>query len=77
MQNPSSVHLDSQHCRAICDEIGERLCGMLDSETAVLPESLKRLLARLEELDDCAPSIVPSAEEMRWLPVAEVRATAS
>ena len=33
----AEYNLDSSHCRAICDEIGERLRVVLDREAAPLP----------------------------------------
>ena len=50
--------IDSVHCRAICDEIGERLRMMLRPETAALPVRLQILLDRLADQErDLAPSI--------------------
>jgi hypothetical protein len=49
------------HCRAICEEIGERLALVLRPETE-LPPRLAELLDRLVLLD--APSIVPDIEDM-------------
>jgi hypothetical protein len=54
--------LDHTHCRAICEEIGERLRQVLKPEPLEIPRRLLVLLDRLAELDD-APSIVPSVEE--------------
>jgi hypothetical protein len=56
--------LDSEHCRAICEEIGARLCLALPPTTSDLPVRIAELLARLVELDHGAPSIVPSREEV-------------
>jgi hypothetical protein len=64
--NPLQVHLDSDHCRAICDEIGDRLRDALKLNASELPLQLRRILARFEELDRQAPSVVPSLEDMRW-----------
>lgn len=57
--------LESLHCRAICDEIGERLRIVLDREMTALPPRLQVLMLRLaaQELAD-APSIAPSIAEM-------------
>jgi hypothetical protein len=57
----SKIEIDSSHCRAICDEIGEHLRKILDREaTALLP----RLLERLAEQDLVeAPSIAPSIDD--------------
>jgi hypothetical protein len=61
------LQLDSSHCRAICDEIGERLRMVLDREAAPLPPRLQLLMARLIEQDLIqAPSIVPAIDDMVW-----------
>ncbi|MEA2883391.1 MAG: hypothetical protein QOH32_2647 [Bradyrhizobium sp.] len=54
----------SEHCRAICEEVGERLRILLDRETSALPPRLQLLLDRLAELDHDAPSIVPAMDDM-------------
>ena len=60
---PSQI--DSGHCRAICDEIGERLRTLLDRETDEIPQRLRMLMDRLAELDgEQAPSIVPAMDDM-------------
>jgi hypothetical protein len=56
-------NLDSKHCRAICEEVGERLALVLRPSTE-LPPQLKELLDQLALLDHDAPSIVPSMEDM-------------
>ena len=43
--------IDSAHCRAICDEIGERLRIMLDREMTALPPRLQVLMLRLAAQD--------------------------
>lgn len=53
----------SKHCRAICEEIGERLALVLRPATE-LPPRLKELLDRLALLDHDAPSIVPDIDDM-------------
>jgi hypothetical protein len=55
--------LDPVHCRAICDEIGERLRYVLDREASEIPPCLLMLIDKLALLE-LAPSIVPSIEEM-------------
>ncbi len=58
------LQIDSGHCRAICDEIGERLRYLLDKEASELPPRLRLLMDRLAELDRVrAPSIVPAMED--------------
>ena len=58
-RNPATLQLDHTHCRAICDEIGERLREVLGREIPEIPPHLLALLDRLAQLDD-APSIAPS-----------------
>jgi hypothetical protein len=66
------AHIDSEHCRAICDEIGYRLRSILERDVPKLPAYLLQLLSRLEDQEACmqAPSIVPSIEDMHWQPTA-------
>jgi hypothetical protein len=59
----TAVRLDSTHCRAICEEVGERLALVL-RPTTELPPRFKDLLDRLALLDHDAPSIAPSIEDM-------------
>jgi hypothetical protein len=65
-RNAEAFALDHIHCRAICDEIGERLAQILKPETLDMPERLLALLDRLAKLEQ-APSIVPSIDEMTFL----------
>jgi hypothetical protein len=60
-RNIEALALDHAHCRAICDEIGERLRQVLKPEALEIPQRLLALLDRLAELEQ-APSIVPSIE---------------
>ena len=63
----NELQLDSSHCRAICDEIGERLRMILDREAEPLPRRLQLLMARLVEQDLVeAPSIAPAIDDMIW-----------
>lgn len=64
----SKVQIDSSHCRAICDEIGERLRIVLDREASALPPDLQVLMLRLaaQDLAD-SPSIAPSLDGMTEL----------
>jgi hypothetical protein len=65
------LKIDSGHCRAICDEIGDRLRVVLDREAGALPPRLQMLIDRLAELDrEQAPSIVPAMDDMVAWPVA-------
>jgi hypothetical protein len=70
----ATLQLDNLHCRAICDEIGERLRFVLRPEASGIPQHLLGLIEKLEQsdLDDCtwvehAPSIAPSLEEIPFL----------
>jgi hypothetical protein len=59
------LQIDSGHCRAICDEIGDRLRILLDKESGEVPQRLRSLMDRLAELDrEQAPSIVPAMDDM-------------
>jgi hypothetical protein len=67
----TSFQLDHAHCRAICDEIGERLGAILKPQTSAIPQQLLELIQRFKQLDEdnCiqleyAPSIAPSADEI-------------
>lgn len=64
------LQLDSSHCRAICDEIGERLRMVLGREAAPLPPRLQMLMERLIEQDQVkVPSIAPAIDDMVWQPI--------
>ncbi|HXO68573.1 MAG TPA: hypothetical protein VN838_06385 [Bradyrhizobium sp.] len=64
-QKALPLQMDSGHCRAICDEIGDRLRILLDKEAGEVPQHLRLLLDRLAELDGVpAPSIVPAMDDM-------------
>ena len=65
MSNPKIdvLALDSTHCRAICDEIGERLSAAFAREVSSIPPHLMVLIDRLARLDE-GPSIVPSFDDM-------------
>jgi hypothetical protein len=69
--NAASLNLDHAHCRAICDEIGERLGFIMKPAASDIPPRLLYLIARLAILENSAlprvessPSIVPSVEDM-------------
>jgi hypothetical protein len=73
-QNAADLVLDPTHCRAICDEIGERLRSIMKPAVSDVPSRLLDLIARLaaqEQRDllqvELAPSIVPSSEETSLL----------
>jgi hypothetical protein len=64
-RNAAEPMIDSTHCRAICDEIGERLRDIIKREASEVPPRLLRLIDQLAELER-APSIVPSIEDMSF-----------
>ena len=69
MNLSNRLQIDSLHCRAICDEIGERLQFMLRADAADLPARLQILIDRLAEQDrEQVPSIVPDLDDMVWQP---------
>jgi hypothetical protein len=57
----NSVDIEHRHCRAICDEIGERLQSHLRIESE-LPVGLRRQIEQLHRLEVQSPSIIPEAE---------------
>jgi hypothetical protein len=68
---PDLFALDHTHCRAICDEIGERLGQILKPEVSMLPPRLLALLDEFKQLESDnysrlqhAPSIVPSIDDL-------------
>jgi hypothetical protein len=71
MTASNQSQIDSLHCRAICEEIGERLRIILRPERTALPAQLQVLIDRLADQDrELAPSIVPDIGDMVWQPVA-------
>ena len=77
-RNSEALALDHVHCRAICDEIGERLRQVLKPETLEIPQRLLTLLERLALLEQL-PSIVPSIDEASFqrFPETSARTTRS
>ena len=59
-----AIRIDTKHCRAICDEVGERLRQHLDRNLTAPPQKILALLRELELSESEAPSIVPSFEDM-------------
>ncbi|MDA9427134.1 hypothetical protein XH97_34210 [Bradyrhizobium sp. CCBAU 53380] len=55
--------IDPEHRRAICNEIGERLRGILADEVTPLPSRLQSMVERLTELDGDAPSVAPDRQD--------------
>jgi hypothetical protein len=69
----SRINLDHAHCRAICEEIGERLHAAMGRELPDMPHHLRTLVDRLHELDDIpSPGIVPLVEDSASAPIPEV-----
>ena len=64
-QNAAELVIDHTHCRAICDEIGDRLRDVFKREASEVPARLVRLIDQLAELER-APSIVPSIEDVSF-----------
>jgi len=57
----SGLAFDSDHCRAICDEIGARLGIVMNRDVSAIPAHLLNLMEQFANLDHLpAPSIVPS-----------------
>jgi hypothetical protein len=71
-----ALALDYSHCRAICDEIGERLRQVLKPGASEIPQGLLTLLDRLAEIEQ-APSIIPSLDEMSFQRCSETTARAT
>ena len=73
MSTQKELQLDSLHCRAICEEIGDRLRLILARESPAMPRHLQLLMDRLAELDrESSPSIAPSMDDMVWSPAPEM-----
>jgi hypothetical protein len=71
--DPATLLLDHTHCRAICDENGDRLRDILAREAAEIPPRLLALVDKLAELEidglaqlDHAPSIAPAIDDMSF-----------
>jgi hypothetical protein len=62
-ENAAELVIDHTHCRAICDEIGDRLRDILKREASEVPPRLLELIDKLTELEH-QPSFVPSIEDM-------------
>ena len=54
--------LEPKHCRAICEEIGDRLRQDLTSASP-LPTRLRKLLDHIAELEGNSPPIIPDCED--------------
>jgi hypothetical protein len=74
MNAQNGLQIDSLHCRAICEEIGDRLRMALGPAPTALPVRLQLLMVQLAQQDRAfAPSIAPALEDMTWLPDAAPR----
>jgi hypothetical protein len=66
MRAETALHIDHSHCRAICEEIGERLREVLDREATALPPRLQVLMLRLAVQDLAgSPSIASLGDVVR------------
>ena len=55
----SNESLSHRHCRAICDEMGDRLRSYLDRSSSSMPPRLLELLRQLEDREKIdSPSII-------------------
>jgi hypothetical protein len=63
----NTVRIGTRHCRAICDEIGERLRQHIDRTTTSPSRKLLELLQEFEIREIEAPSIAPSLEDLEAL----------
>jgi hypothetical protein len=71
MSAQNQLQIDSLHCRAICDEIAERMRAIHHRQLSAASPYLQSLIDRLSELDHpSAPSIAPAIEDMIWQPTA-------
>ena len=71
MSTQEQLQIDSIHCRAICDEIAERMRAIHGRQLRAASPYLQSLIDRLPELDhQAAPSIAPSIDDMIWQPAA-------
>jgi hypothetical protein len=77
MKLSNQLQIDSLHCRAICDEIGERLRCILRPEAVNLPPRFQILIDRLADQDrELTPSIVPDLDDLVSSDVRSVRSSA-
>jgi len=58
------VRIGSEHCRAICDEVAERLRIYFDKTETAPSERIQILVREIELMEVAAPSIIPSLQEM-------------
>jgi ABC-type Zn2+ transport system substrate-binding protein/surface adhesin len=68
-----NLRLDHTHCRAICDDIGERLRETMGQESTNMTPNLRRLIDRLDELDNVSsPGTLPLIEDPQDSTISEV-----
>jgi hypothetical protein len=60
----SMDRISSEHCRAICDEVGQRLRQYIDRTSDTPPPKLLELIRKFEVRELEAPSLVPALEDM-------------
>jgi hypothetical protein len=67
MRTSIGLQIESLHCRAICEEVGERMRIILRPETGNLPARLQILIDRLADQDrGIVTSIAPDLDDMTW-----------
>lgn len=59
-----AVQIGSKHCRAICEEVGERLRQYMDRTQTAPSQRIMVLLRELELREAEMPSIVPSLDDI-------------
>jgi hypothetical protein len=59
-----TVQIGSEHCRAICEEVGERLRQHIDRTQISPSQRIMMLLRELEARETEMPSIIPSLEDI-------------
>ena len=59
-----TIHISSRHCRAICDEVGERLLQHFDKTQTAPSQRILMLLRELEAMEAETPSIIPSLDDI-------------
>jgi len=59
----SSPDLESEHRRAICDEIGQQLRGIIADDLTPLPSRLEGMVDRLTKLDGDVTLIAPGRQD--------------
>ena len=65
MSAETALQINHSHCRAICDEIGERLREVLDRQATALPPRLQVLMLRLAAQDLAGSPSIASINDVR------------